>query len=141
MKKSSTHSTFKPPKQRAMHLIGVVCALFVAVCYGEQFQPKVDKVSGADSYNLQAFDDSTTLLRSLNKKISISSDNGVTWKSVKGVKSHIARIDPFHSHTRAFAPSTEDLGTIYYTDDTGNSWDEMTIELPEGLFTSILFCL
>ena len=113
-----------------MHLIGVVCALFVAVCYGEQFQPKVDKVSGADSYNLQAFDDSTTLLRSLNKKISISSDNGVTWKSVKGVKSHIARIDPFHSHTRAFAPSTEDLGTIYYTDDTGNSWDEMTIELP-----------
>ncbi|CCE93369.1 uncharacterized protein TDEL_0F05580 [Torulaspora delbrueckii] len=123
-----------------MHLIGVVCALFAVVCYGEQFQPKVTKVTGDGSYNLQAFDDSTTLLRSVNDEISISSDNGVTWKTLKDVKSHLAHIDPFHSHTRAFAPSSEDLGTIYYTDDMGNSWDEMTIEVPPDMVVETFPC-
>lgn len=113
-----------------MRLLQLVCASLVAVCYGEQFQPKVSKVSGANSYSLQPFDDSTTLLRSLNGKVSISEDNGVSWEVVKQVKGDMAFIDRFHSHTRAFVQSFDDPGTIYYTDDTGRSWHEMKIELP-----------
>lgn len=116
-----------------MRLIWNLIALFAAVCYGEQFKPSVSLVSGSkDSFNLQAFDDSTTLLRSADQKISISRDNGVTWETIKGLNGAMAFVDPNHSRTRAFATSFKHRGTFEYTDDMGQSWQKFSIPLPPG---------
>lgn len=112
----------------------VVAAVALArVCCGE-FTPKVSRIAegNAFSYNVQAFDDSTTIIRSLQSGISVSRDNGRTWKRIKKVKADYAYVDPFHSHSRAIAMSFEKPGRIYITGDMGENWNRAVMDLEYG---------
>lgn len=91
------------------------------------FQPKVTRTSGDVALYLEEFDDSTTLLRVQNDKLSISFDNGGTWEAPNGIPSNITmvQIDEHHPHLRAVAIKGENQ--IYLTDDQGKHWRELQL--------------
>lgn len=91
------------------------------------FQPKVTRTSGDVALYLEAFEDSTTLLRIQKDKLSISFDNGGTWEVPNELSSNVSmvQVDKHYPHLRAVAMKEE--SQIYLTDDQGRHWRELQL--------------
>lgn len=126
-----------------MNLLQVVYTfwvLYFRFCNAKEFAPKVTRTESINGFNIQPFDDSTTLIKSENAKLSVTFDNGVTWRAAKDVVDKIgyAQIDIHNSHDRAFVHV---LGKpkLYVTNDQGKSWNAITIDIP-GAEEDNTFC-
>lgn len=104
---------------------------YLRFCRAKEFTPKVTRTESINGFNVQPFDDSTTLIRSENTKFSITFDNGVTWQSVKDIvdKVGFAQIDIYNSHDRAFV-HVLGKAKLYVTNDQGKSWNPIYIDIP-----------
>lgn len=109
-------------------ILGVI--LFQNICRAEDFTPKVTRIEASFVFNIEAFDDSNTLLMVDNKRLTISKDGGESWEAVKTIENEIMsfQIDEFHSHTRAFA-SAKDGMEIYLTNSQGESWEKISFDM------------
>ncbi|CCF57276.1 hypothetical protein KAFR_0C02830 [Kazachstania africana CBS 2517] len=96
------------------------------------FTPKVTKSKSSNSFTIEVFDDSTTLLRLEDANVLITTDNGATWDTVDKIdgKALWLGIDEFHSHDRAIV--TVENNKFYITEDQGKSWQLIELDLPEN---------
>lgn len=107
--------------------------LIVCVIAESNFEPKI-KVTKQDQiakeYNY--FDDSSNVLVLRKNKLSISFDDGVSWKDVKETDNERVihyQFDPFNND-RAFAFTTSK--SQYFTNDKGKTWSKFEILDPKN---------
>ncbi|CCC68641.1 hypothetical protein NCAS_0B05570 [Naumovozyma castellii] len=124
-------------------ICGIVISLLNLTLAADEFVPKVTRTISKLSFNVAAFDDSTILLKLEDNVLYRTTNNGETWNPVKGIDGDViwVDIDEFNSHDRAFVTSRK-LGEFYVTDDQGDSWRKISIDVPDngdpspcGLFT------
>lgn len=60
--------------------------LLIPLINAEEFTPKVTKTIAQDSFEILSFDDSNTLIRKQDTSVTISFDDGETWKKLKALK-------------------------------------------------------
>ncbi|CCD23326.1 type I sorting receptor NDAI_0B02910 [Naumovozyma dairenensis CBS 421] len=107
-----------------------------------EFIPKVTKTSSKSSFNIEPFDDSTTILKLEDSNLFRSENNGESWNPIKEIKDKVywVHVDEFNSHDRAFAYSESDkTNIIYITEDQGKTWKSSKVPM-DSKKTSIHGC-
>lgn len=101
---------------------------FAEISNAKEWVPSITRTTIKNSFDIQAFDDSTVLLRLENEKILITTDNGANWKPVSGINEDIVwyDIDEYYKDTRAIALSAT-TEKCFVTEDKGKTWT--TIDL------------
>lgn len=87
------------------------------------YKPRVTRTNSEMGFNIQAFDDSTTLIRLERGKVCITDDNGETWKVIEDIKKEAnwIKIDDNYKGKRAYV-SLITSPDFYMTEDMGKSW-------------------
>ncbi|EDO15605.1 hypothetical protein Kpol_1006p1, partial [Vanderwaltozyma polyspora DSM 70294] len=97
----------------------------------DQFKPKVVRTESRDWFAIYPFDDSTVLLKNEDTLLSISDNNGETWRAVEGINDAMwCYVDKQYPKTRAFV-SSKVGNKIYMTEDQGKTWTTVKINAKE----------
>ncbi|QLG73237.1 hypothetical protein HG535_0E03210 [Zygotorulaspora mrakii] len=108
-------------------IIGVL--LFRRASCSDEFAPKVSATKTSGTFQVAAFDDSTTLLLVSENKLKISWNNGENWENAEQVDQKVewVTVDSFYAHDRAFV-SIKNQGKVYMTNDQGKSWSLLELD-------------
>ncbi|CCH58669.1 hypothetical protein TBLA_0A08800 [Henningerozyma blattae CBS 6284] len=120
------------PIKWATALIYAFNSFCIAQDSNKDWKPIITRTSIDSTFDIQAFDDSTTLLRLENEHILITTNNGASWEPISQIKDKIIwyDIDPYNKGNRAVALAAGG-NRFYLTEDQGRNWKEIKLNIPE----------